>query len=1040
MEWRLVDALPCDDPALQNKLDQAAALPDGILRHMRSLADATQALHQSGTAERSSMKTFAASMRQAADSFTFDSLEIKNPLLLFSDTLEKVDKFRDYLLFQTESEMLATLQNSMKRLAGAKDVYNKAAQSREFYEQQRVKALRLAHADKAAEGGEKREEFCKRMQKLFDARMQARLDMTRWIAFLKNEQHTNKVRVVLKVVEQMLSIYSFFNLAFSCMKDTENSMKSLLESLSELQVQAELSYQEDVSNIERMKTVLSAERDADLKSLSLPETTAGLPQSPKFSGLRLFKGARKVARSQFTRQSSKDDSDTAFDFIQAANLPPPLLEAAESEFEATVRSSLHVPGADQRGLLNVRLENKQWALSYCAIEKAVLVSVAKDGARTPIVNLALANVRPSPQAFIDRNFCFEVVTHKFQIVLQALTQREYDDWLLALQSGVAEGLENSLTANKAGDVIKNPGPTLHSIPGNDRCVDCDALNPEWASINLGILMCIECSGTHRSLGVQFSKVRSIALDRWMADTIEFMKQIGNRSFNAVCETRLAELETNKPVPTSASDLKASFIRLKYIDLKFAPTNVKTLQDIFTGLLRTDSVERPEAATPVRTQSLESDPTARRNPPSSIITRSISDSTIKIPPPEAPLAARLPLSDALASSIGLRRISSLTTEAEAALSAPHLTSTTPPFSASAGVDGVLKFDRVSRLSSGSESDHKRELSPLPRFSSKRDVMSPQHASEGTSFFQSPMSIRDLRNRNRKSLTEPLPESLPSSLNNTIADSDPTPGSGSQPFPFTDAGAEDLYAAEVPAVLGGLDASFSSIDLDEVPMSPAREQPQSDQAVLETPAALAELHGDVLQPPLKLSPRLPDLIDPQQFLLERVAKSRSSSRASLGSPALTANSPANVKASPSRQTSDIPQDGAPRPAATRALDSPSLASQSTVSPSLPILEGSPRTRYRVESNPVPSSSKLGILSLSSLQGGPQLSPQAVLLPPLRFRSAQQAALQQPLRIGRTAPSVRGVMDDMVVRTDEVSDPLQGLTAANPLVEDDALGSLV
>lgn len=35
------------------------------------------------------------------------------------------------------------------------------------------------------------------------------------------------------------------------------------------------------------------------------------------------------------------------------------------------------------------------------------------------------------------------------------------------------------------------------IPGNSCCCDCGQPDPRWASINLGITLCIQCSGIHR---------------------------------------------------------------------------------------------------------------------------------------------------------------------------------------------------------------------------------------------------------------------------------------------------------------------------------------------------------------------------------------------------------------------------------------------------------------------------------------------------------------------------------------------------------------
>ena len=49
---------------------------------------------------------------------------------------------------------------------------------------------------------------------------------------------------------------------------------------------------------------------------------------------------------------------------------------------------------------------------------------------------------------------------------------------------------------------------VRSLPGNSRCVDCDEMNPEWASVSYGVLLCLRCSGRHRGLGVNVSQVKS----------------------------------------------------------------------------------------------------------------------------------------------------------------------------------------------------------------------------------------------------------------------------------------------------------------------------------------------------------------------------------------------------------------------------------------------------------------------------------------------------------------------------------------------------
>ena len=81
---------------------------------------------------------------------------------------------------------------------------------------------------------------------------------------------------------------------------------------------------------------------------------------------------------------------------------------------------------------------------------------------------------------------------------------------------------------------------IRGISGNKKCVDCLRNNPQWASVTMGTLMCLECSGKHRGLGVHISFVRSVQMDSWSPKQIQSMQIGGNDNFrNYLSKNNLA---------------------------------------------------------------------------------------------------------------------------------------------------------------------------------------------------------------------------------------------------------------------------------------------------------------------------------------------------------------------------------------------------------------------------------------------------------------------------------------------------------------------
>ncbi len=253
------------------------------------------------------------------------------------------------------------------------------------------------------------------------------------------------------------------------------------------------------------------------------------------------------------------------------------------------------------------------------------------------IDLRMASVRTARDA--DRRFCFEVITPHFKRIYQATSDEDMNNWITAINNalqGAVEGrgtqplpyhLNNDSPGRDMGSALtgksssvhghsakhdangvnrritvgarpsyirttsnsyeENPSKLLEQVrnvdQGNAWCADCGSNSKvEWVSINLGIILCIECSGIHRSLGTHISKVRSLTLDTlsFTNDIVELLLLVGNRVSNMIWEARLDPRQ--KLSPQSTRDQRLHFITAKYAERAYVQPITSNLSHFSTA--------------------------------------------------------------------------------------------------------------------------------------------------------------------------------------------------------------------------------------------------------------------------------------------------------------------------------------------------------------------------------------------------------------------------------------------------------------------------
>ncbi|XP_041745638.2 arf-GAP with coiled-coil, ANK repeat and PH domain-containing protein 2 isoform X3 [Coregonus clupeaformis] len=516
-----IEEVEGDVGELESKLDKLVKLCIGMI--------------DAGKAYNTANRQFVNGIRELAASSTKDEV-IESSLTTFAESLQEMINYHTILFDQAQrsikTQLLTFVKEDLRKFKEAKKQFDKVSEEKE------------AALTKNAQAPRNKQHEVEEATNILTATRQCfRHIVLDYVLQINVLQSKRRSEILKSMLSFMYAHLTFFHQGYDLFSELQPLMKQLGGQLDQLVVDAA-----------KEKRDMEQKHSTIQQKAALQEVTEvdPLPDGRSFCAWR---------SSDF----SNDDTKLEYN-VDADN------------------------GIAMEGYLFKRASNafKTWNRRWFSIQNNQLVyqKKFKDNPTVVVEDLRLCTVKHCED--IERRFCFEVVSPTKSCMMQADSEKLRQAWIKAVQNSIAtafreQGEDAELdrkSSTSTGSLDSGGEPKERSlkgesalqrvivIGGNACCCDCGQPDPRWASINLGITLCIQCSGIHRSLGVHFSKVRSLTLDSWEPELLKLMCELGNGVINQIYEARREELGARKPKPADPRQEIEAYIRAKYVDRRF----------------------------------------------------------------------------------------------------------------------------------------------------------------------------------------------------------------------------------------------------------------------------------------------------------------------------------------------------------------------------------------------------------------------------------------------------------------------------------------